>query len=472
MSLSGRSRQPRRAQRPERVVFILGLVGMAILSSAYFVASSVGRRVTPLSSSAAATAPKVAAISARRTPINLSTITRVGSFQRALDAFAPQIPSQSCLQVDWLGTTMKAIGQENSPIPASTTKIVTAAVALEVLSPTYTFKTVVKTNGVPQTGSIDNLYVIGGGDPIIARTEYIASEKYSTIHATALEKIVDAIVASGVRTITGAIIVDDSRYDSNRFVDIWPDSFHFTEAGPLGALMVNDGVIVGNPVKPDDPALAAAAEIGALLAMRGITVALPPRRDIIPAEAGDIATIESAPLTNIVNEMLVNSDNNTAELLVKELGFVKKQQGTTAAGLAVIQETLAAWKLSDSVVINDGSGLSATNQVPCSIFNRLLTKEVEQLPQLLPIAGTSGTLRDMFEDSAMSNRLLGKTGTLSGVKALAGYVPVDASEPVVFSLVLNKSSIDNKSAYRPIWNAFAVALSKARSQPQADQLAP
>jgi D-alanyl-D-alanine carboxypeptidase/D-alanyl-D-alanine-endopeptidase (penicillin-binding protein 4) len=192
----------------------------------------------------------------------------------------------------------------------------------------------------------------------------------------------------------------------------------------------------------------------------------------VPANATKIATISSAPLSAIVQEMLVNSDNNTAELLLKEIGFARKKLGTTAAGISVIQELMATWKLPTEATIVDGSGLSSVNKMSCSNFLALLAKAEETLPSLLPIAGKTGTLRSVFNDSAMDGRLVGKTGTLTGVKALAGYLPLEGNSPVRFALVMNANGIDNQGSYRPIWLSFGAALNKARAVPTPEQLMP
>jgi serine-type D-Ala-D-Ala carboxypeptidase/endopeptidase (penicillin-binding protein 4) len=120
----------------------------------------------------------------------------------------------------------------------------------------------------------------------------------------------------------------------------------------------------------------------------------------------------------------------------------------------------------------DGSGLSSSNQASCRSFMELLNSQASQLAPMLAIAGTTGTLSTAFEDSPMNGRLLGKTGTLSGVKALVGYLPVEGGQPVVFAFIMNASGIDNKTSYRPLWNALGEALNKAKSTPRADQLAP
>lgn len=472
MSLRARYNSPRRAQRPERVVFALGLAGMAVLSAAYFATTSVSRRVVPLAASPSSSNPKVAVLSARRTPNNLSDITRIGKFDRALANFSDQVPAQSCAQVDWLGVSHLRTNAELQVIPASAAKILTAAAALEILTPTHTFSTKVKSSSAHVGGVVENLYFIGGGDPLLTRQEYVATEKYKTLNPTSLESLADKVAATGIRTVTGTIVVDDSRYDDVRFIDVWPSDFHYTESGPLGALMVNDGVVIGDPVKPQDPALAAATELRSLLSARGISVAADPRREPVPTTALDVASVESVPLSQIVQEMLVNSDNNTAEMLIKEIGFVSSQQGTTAVGLQKTLENLSKKGLNPATILKDGSGLSNLNRVSCSDFNKILGQNVETLPPLLAVAGQSGTIRDMFDGSAMKGRLLGKTGTLNGVKALVGYLPIDSSEPVIFSLIMNKNAIDNQSAYRPIWNALGDALNSAKSEPRSEQLAP
>jgi D-alanyl-D-alanine carboxypeptidase/D-alanyl-D-alanine-endopeptidase (penicillin-binding protein 4) len=317
------------------------------------------------------------------------------------------------------------------------------------------------------------LFIVGGGDPVIVRNEYVATEKYKTFNGTPLETLADQIVATGIRTITGSVVGIDSRYDDKRFVDIWPSEFHFTESGPLGALMMNDGVVVGEPIKPDDPAVAAATELRSMLIARGVAVIGPVRHDpTVPAAATAVTAISSSPLPLLLREMLVNSDNNTAELVLKEIGYNQKKVGSTAAGLEVVTKYFADKKITPIPTLLDGSGLSSSNKASCRSFMTLLNSQASELAPLLAIAGTSGTLINAFEDSPMKGRLLAKTGTLSGVKSLVGYLPVEGGQPVVFAFIMNEAGIDNRTAYRPLWNALGEALDKAKSTPRADQLAP
>lgn len=467
------SRSTKRAKDPIKVVIALGVFGAVLLASGYFVTSAVASRVTPLKSGAITQSPTVAVLSARRTPNTLSNDVRLGGLRRSLAILQTRIPSNACLTVEWLGETLANIRGDNLLIPASATKILTAAAALDILGATHSYKTDVLATQSGTSGIVNDLYLVGGGDPVIVRNEYIATEKYKTIHGTSLEILADQIASTGIRQINGSIVGVDARYDDKRFVDVWPTDFHFTESGPLGALLVNDGVVVGNPVKPDDPAIAAVTELRAMLIARGIIVVGDTRHDAsVSSDASAVTSITSAPLPQILNEMLVNSDNNTAEMVLKEIGYVKKKSGSTSAGLQAVQEYFAAQKLTPAPQMFDGSGLSSSDRASCTSFMKVLNNQASQIAPLLAIAGTSGTLSTAFEDSPMAGRLLGKTGTLSGVKSLVGYLPVEGGQPVVFSLIMNTSGIDNKSAYRPIWNALGDALNKAKSTPRADQIAP
>jgi D-alanyl-D-alanine carboxypeptidase/D-alanyl-D-alanine-endopeptidase (penicillin-binding protein 4) len=429
--------------------------------------------VTPLDSGAISQQPKTVVLSARRTPNTLSNDTRLGGLRRSLANLQSRVPSDGCLTVEWLGQSLSNVRGDKLLVPASAAKVLTAAAALEVLGPTFSYKTEILATKTEIPGVVNDLFIVGGGDPLIVRNEYVATEKYKTFNGTSVESLADQIVATGIRTITGSIVGIDSRYDEKRFVDVWPSEFHFTESGPLGALMMNDGVVVGDPIKPDDPAVAAATELRSLLLARGIAISGPVRHDpSVPSTATAVTTVFSSPLPLILREMLVNSDNNTAELILKEIGYDEKNSGSTAAGLEVVTKYLSDKKIAPVPTLLDGSGLSSLNKASCQSFMTLLNSQASQLAPLLAIAGTSGTLINAFEDSPMNGRLLGKTGTLSGVKSLVGYLPVEGGQPVVFAFIMNATGIDNRSAYRPLWNALGDALNRAKPTPRADQIAP
>jgi serine-type D-Ala-D-Ala carboxypeptidase/endopeptidase (penicillin-binding protein 4) len=151
------------------------------------------------------------------------------------------------------------------------------------------------------------------------------------------------------------------------------------------------------------------------------------------------------------------------------------QQGTRLAGAQAMIATLTEMGIpTEGLVINDGSGLDRGNRVACSTIQSLLLRDggFGSLGTGLAIAGRTGTLGDLFTEGTVTQRLRGKTGTLTGVKGLAGFVTYDAELASTFTLILNGSGVSNQSTYRPIWSALAEALARFSSSPSAAQISP
>jgi D-alanyl-D-alanine carboxypeptidase/D-alanyl-D-alanine-endopeptidase (penicillin-binding protein 4) len=468
---NGFGARSRQSANPLRTISVLAVVGVLLLTGLYVTLSRTASRVSPQKDRVVITAPRVSVLSARRAPNTLSVVTRTGKVSRAFASIASDFPTQSCAAVEWMGIRLGSVNPTKALIPASATKLITAAAALEILKPEFTYTT--RVHGVlDASGQATDVFFVGGGDPVLVRNEYVASEKYPTTSGTSLEKLADSLVAAGLRRVAGSVVGVDSRYDDKRFVDVWPSDFHFTEAGPLGALVVDDGVVLGLATKPDDPAVAAAIELQNLLNARGVLFGALPRRDVLPSGVPELASIQSAPITSIVQEMMVNSDNNTAELILKEIGFASSATGSTAAGLSAMNALLVKWKLDKDVQLFDGSGLASEGRIPCDVFMSLLNTFSTTMPGLMAIAGETGTIRDTFDGTAVEGKLRAKTGTLNGVKALVGYLPISNTAPVTFSLLMNKAGIDNQGSYRPIWYSLADVLNRASASPSLEQLTP
>ena len=330
---NGFGARSRQSANPLRTISIIAFVGLLFFGGLYVALSRTASRVTHRNDRIVTTVPRVSVLSARRAPNTLSVITRTGKVSRAFANFAADFPTQSCVAVEWMGIRLGAVNSTKALIPASSTKLIIASVALEILKPEFVYTTRVH-GTLDANGSVADLFFVGGGDPLIVRNEYVASEKYPTTSGTSLEKLADSLVATGLKRVAGSVVGIDSRYDDKRFVDVWPQDFHYTEAGPLGALFVDDGVVLGLATKPDDPAVSAATELQNLLSARGVLFGALPRRDAMPTGTPEIASIQSAPLTSVIQEMMVNSDNNSAELLLKEIGFAATMIGATLQNTA------------------------------------------------------------------------------------------------------------------------------------------
>jgi len=450
------------------------LVGTSILGVSWKFVSDIAVSVASNDSVVVSQNVKASLLNARRIPSILSTEVRIGGLLRSLSETVRLIPDQSCLIVSVEGQRIIAVKPNLPIIPASNMKLLTAAVALEVLGPEFVYTT--KVAGLQADNRIvGDMWLIGGGDPVLSTMDYPSTESYPTVNPTRIESLVDAISAAGVTEITGSIIADESRYDTERFSPTLGLGVRTTEVGPLGALLLNDGVVLSSPIKPDQPALAAAQEFLRLLTERGIVVQGGVSVGTVTSDIPVIASINSAPMRDIVTEMLTNSDNNTAELVLKEIGLSKLASGTRLAGTQVMQSTLQEMGFSvDGTVIVDGSGLDRGNRVNCSLLTTLLERDggFGIIGTGLAVAGKTGTLKDLLGDSVASNRLRAKTGTLTGAKALSGFVAYSADKAISFVLILNGSGVSNQGEYRPIWNGLATALGGLSEHPSVTDIAP
>jgi D-alanyl-D-alanine carboxypeptidase/D-alanyl-D-alanine-endopeptidase (penicillin-binding protein 4) len=460
----------RRASNPLRAVFIVGIVGAIALSALTIFLGNVASRSEALSTKEPVPPLSVSVMSVRRHPDVLSRTTRLNAVRAGLPAFVSDLPTGSCTSMTWLGESLTSVNTTTTMVPGSVVKILTAIVAREVLGPDYRFTTEVR--GAVVDGVVGDLFIVGGGDPVLVRNNYPATEKYPTLYGTSLDALADLVVGAGLKSILGAVVGVENRYDTQRFISVWPDSFNAVEAGPLGALISSDAIAGATGTRVAEPANGAALDFSSLLAARGISVTGSTRVGVAPEDLPLVASIQSAPLSDIAIELLVNSDNNTGELLLKELGFTQKGDGSTAAGLTVIQEFLQAKYPNETALLFDGSGLSAQNGFSCDLVITLLADNEEWLLESLPIAGETGTLRDMFKGSPAAGVMRAKTGTLTNVKALAGFVPVEDSEALRFVLILNSRSADQPSIFMPHWNDLAEVTALASASPTAAELAP
>ncbi len=416
-------------------------------------------------------------LSVRRSPTVLAQDRRADLLIAAAGPLADSVDGSSCLSLGLDDRELVARNSDLAVIPASNLKIVVAAVALDVLGPDHVFTTTV-VGPAPVNGVIEgDVYLVGGGDPVLSEQWYTqpsGSRKRPPIHATNVEALADAMVAAGVTRITGQVLGDDSRYDAERYPPGWANDVRVSfDGGAVGALVINDSRST-NDSQSDQPAAKAAQTFAGLLTTRGITVG---GSDVgtSPGGAGVLASVQSAPLTDILNELLATSDNLTAEMMVKEIGVAVSQSGTREAGLRAMLDRLNSWGIpSTGVVFTDGSGLSHDNQLTCTALAGVLRRgsATDGVGAALAIAGEDGsTLADSFKEDGLVGVLQGKTGTLHNpneVKSLSGYY-VTANDEIEFVLLLNGVAA---TEYSTAWDQLAAALLATSAGPHAETLMP
>ncbi|MGI8662640.1 MAG: D-alanyl-D-alanine carboxypeptidase/D-alanyl-D-alanine endopeptidase [Acidimicrobiales bacterium] len=402
----------------------------------------------------ASNAPTTPVLSARRVPTLLAAPVADNRLTAQLERLVAESPGTACVEVS-VGARPIFATLETAPLtPASLEKLITGTAALAALGPQTTLSTAVTVAADPSGGVVDgDLYLVGGGDPLVMSDAFVAHLKHVPAERTDPGKLADAVVAAGVRQVQGRVLGDESRYDNERYPPSWPERFATeAESGPLSALTLDRG-LDDYPPSPDsrlpkehpaaDPPAHAAAVFAELLRARGVIIGGVAGAGVAPGGARQVAAIASAPVQAIIGEMLRESDNLTAELLAKEMGVLSGRGGTTAAGVAVIREQLTSMGLPlEGTVQIDGSGLSELDRATCAIVSAVLERDGDAGPLTasLPVAGQTGTLEKRFVGSAVTGRLRAKTGNLNQVTALAGVLPTARGVTLTFSYVLNLAS--------------------------------
>lgn len=298
--------------------------------------------------------------------------------------------------------------------PASNEKLAVTYAVLTALGPGYRLQTRVDEDGDRDGTTLHgDLYLVGGGDPTLARADL-----------TALAR---AIRKAGIVTVDGRVLGDESLFDTARVVAGWKTSFYIDESPPLSALVVDRATYLGHVTQ--DPALAAALLLRDALRRAGVHVLGQVGVAKSPPDALSVASVHSATLARIVEEMDLESDNFMAEMLLKQLGLLQSTRGTSAAGAQTVMRLLGADGIPlDGVRIVDGSGLSQLDRLTADALVAIVSTMWND-PQLkpvllraLPLAGVSGTLQSRMRTPPLRGNVRAKTGTTSEASALTGFV--------------------------------------------------
>jgi D-alanyl-D-alanine carboxypeptidase/D-alanyl-D-alanine-endopeptidase (penicillin-binding protein 4) len=469
-----------------RLPVLLGVAAVAALVAALVAASGTHQRVASPRGGGPTARLVTPVLSARRVPAFASRGIATGRLQAAVAPVLARMSGDLCFSAAADGTVLVDHPAAGGLMPASNQKLATAFAALKVLDPTATLSTKVASDRAPgPDGTVGTLWFIGGGDPLISTANYVATSKYGQYPYTPLSTIADRVVAAGVRHVTGSVVGDDSRYDGQRTIPTWsPGYLADNQVGPLTALAVNDAKTypatdqpgpVGSPRAASDPATYAADALATMLRARGVVVDGPAAAGRAPDGRNTLVDVPSLPIGQLVAEMLTFSDNNTAELLVKEMGVATSGTGSTTAGLDAVRAALdGAGIPTEGAVEVDGSGLDRGDRATCAELRSILTTSgpTGTIHDALPVGGETGTLRDRFRNPAIRGKVRAKTGTLRDVTALSGWVDGQGGTHVAFSLLLNTGGRQVSGADLSLAEQAAGALASYPDSPSPLLLLP
>jgi serine-type D-Ala-D-Ala carboxypeptidase/endopeptidase (penicillin-binding protein 4) len=458
-------------------------------------------------SSASAQARRPAATSVRTASLEWTAPIGTGQLIRDLGG----ILDASVVSGDWgvivvsrtRGDTLFHRNADTQLVPASTMKVFTAAMALELLGPEHRLETTVLSEGPISANGIlhGNLVFRGGGDPGFGTKPGDAPLKH----------LAQQVRDRGITRVTGTVVGDGSSFDGRLVPDGWlPRWLQASYATRVSANSYSqnlvavrvapvkgtaratvtitpslNGIPISNAVTVRDGSRSAAITvrqdpttgafrvggwIGALAAARsysyvvenpdlfvaaafhaalrdaGVTVDLPVIARHASADAVTIAKISSRPMSELITTMTGSSNNHFAELIFRNAARTAGVPGSANTGNTLLRSFLAdrVGTSGANVYAADGSGLSTHDRVtPRALVGVLdYSARAEWGPVLasaLPVAGRTETLKSRMRGTPADGKLRAKTGTTSEVTSLSGYVTAANGEELVFAFIYNGS---------------------------------
>ncbi|MFF8592010.1 D-alanyl-D-alanine carboxypeptidase/D-alanyl-D-alanine-endopeptidase [Streptomyces sp. NPDC015220] len=326
--------------------------------------------------------------------------------------------------------------------PASTTKIATATAALSALGPDHRFTT--RAALEPDTGE---LVLVGGGDPTLTARE---DDRGWASLRTLADYTAAALAERGLSEVT--LSYDTTLYAGSGLHPIGVNDNLARVTALTADEARTDGSTSGPAPRVGDPAADAARAFGRFLAGYGIKVS-DPGPSKATGRAQTLATVSSPPLSDVVERMLTNSDNDIAEALARQTAAATGERPDFAGGARAIAARLKLLGLPlTGAAFHDGSGLDRADRLTADLLTALLRAAADPArPELrpvltgLPVAGFTGTLADRYTSDGAAGIVRAKTGTLTGVNTLAGTA-VDRDGRLLAFAFLTEGTTDPQAA--------------------------
>ncbi len=332
-------------------------------------------------------------------------------------------------------------------IPASNLKLLAAAAVVTAFPAGATLTTKVVQGPTP--GSV---VLVAGGDTLLNPG---AGDPGAVVGRAGLGDLVtrtaDALRAAGVAGVT--VSLDQSYAPGPLLASTWGSDFRpLGITGAVAAIGLGSQRVVPGKPGPADPAASVTAAFVAGLQAKGIKATRAPSSapSTAPAGAAVLASVTSAPVLDQLELALVDSDDALTEALTRQAAYVKGVAPGFAPTGGFVRDTLAGLGVDVSgVSLVDASGLSRENQVPTRVVADVIALGLgDRFPAMrsvvgaLAVGGLSGTLSDRFDDPSTrvaAGLFRGKTGTLTGVNALAGTIVTADGRLLVVDVIVNSA---------------------------------
>lgn len=373
-----------------------------------------------------------------------------------------------------------AANADTARVPASTFKVLTLFALNHYANLQARLRTRV-------TRDAAGLYLMAGGDTLLGAG---ASNPKQIVGRAGLgtlaELTVKALLQGEKTTATLPVYLDGTFFTGPGVNPGWDGADVASgQITPIHPIALESHTVPGkstasNPVRPDDAAVAAQqAFVDALNTAgkeSGLSFTLAERRTA-PAEAVEIAAVESATLLEQVQHMMLESDNALAEVLGRCAAIAAGKEGSGEAAQQTVRQALVDAGVNiENLVQADVCGMSLTDRVTARTLVQVIAlmnadEHAEQLMSTFPVAGVSGTLTDRFgAANAVHARTFvqAKTGTLYTVSSLCGVATRPDGTRLIFAIILNGlGGADALPTAKERVDAAAAAIANRSTAPSA-----
>ena len=321
--------------------------------------------------------------------------------------------------------------------PASSNKILTAWAALSSLGPEHTLTTKAVVSGSTVT-------LVGGGDVLMAAD---AGNPDATVGRAGLGDLArsaaEVLQAKGVTSVSVAL--DDTLFAGPTWNSGWEDGNQAWVA-PIQPIMLDVTAHSHTGDYPTDPAMEAAKAFSGQLTAAGITVTGDVARGAAPSDATELASVESAPLADVLSVSLKASDNTMTEVEGRLVAVGAKQEaGFEGATGAVLSQLSADGFDTTGVTLVDCSGLALGDKVPSRLLAQIVARAAgddggttgRTLLTDLPVGALDGTLEERFVGVGGAGTVRAKTGSHNTVASLTGTVVTREGRQLAFAVIID-----------------------------------
>ena len=327
--------------------------------------------------------------------------------------------------------------QASAPLtPASSNKVLTAWASLSALGGSHR----VETSAVLSGGTVT---LVGGGDVLLAAD---AGDPSAVVGHAGLGDLARAAAAelTGQGVTSVGVALDDTLFTGPAWNSGW-ESGNEAWVGQIQPIMV-DVTAYGSTGYPADPAMEAAQAFSRALSAAGITVTGEVARAAAPAGATKLASVQSAPLADVLSVSIKASDNTMTEVEGRILAAATGHEASFTGAAQAVREQLQSDGFDVAgLTLVDACGLAKGDKVPAHLLAQIMARAAgadggtvgRDLLTALPVGALDGTLSDRYVGTSAAGVVRAKTGSLDQTVSLTGTVVTADGRLLAYSVIID-----------------------------------